>query len=116
MRHPVINIYKMKKLACISQSMSNFQFYFFILEDDTEADLAVDEEEEEIYDDYDLNHDELESNLLAMSNSLRIAANDDDFHMEDNDPIGINDVPDGDDDDASSSGDCFGSTGLFTAM
>ena len=92
----------------MSPSLSNFHLNFFLIEDDTEADLAVEEEEEEIYDDYDLNHDELESNLLAMSNSLRIAANDDDN-------IGINDVPDGDDDDASS-GDCFGSTGLFTAM
>ena len=68
-----------------------------------------------MYDDYDLTHDDLESNLLAMSNSLQIqnlnigdeCKNDDDDEIDSNDD---------DQHSGSSSGDCFGSTGLFTAM
>ena len=54
-------------------------------------------EEEEL--DYDLNEDEMENNLLAMSNSLQIL----DSHNHDPE-------------DPDDNGDCFGSTGLFTAM
>ena len=53
---------------------------------------------EEELNDYDLNEDEMENNLLAMSNSLNIL---DGGHG-----------PDPEDEN----GDCFGSTGLFTAM
>lgn len=54
-------------------------------------------------DDYDLNEDEMESNLLAMSNSLQILDNEADVDPDD-------------DDDDNGERDCFGSTGLFTAM
>ena len=72
-------------------------------------------------DDYDLTHDDLESNLLAMSNSLQIQnlniGDDEDENAlghckNDDDEIDSND----DQHSGSSSGDCFGSTGLFTAM
>lgn len=76
-------------------------------------------------DDYDLTHDDLESNLLAMSNSLQIQnlnIGDDDENAlgnalghckNDDDEIDSNDD---NQHSGSSSGDCFGSTGLFTAM
>jgi hypothetical protein len=64
-----------------------------------------------------LNHDDLESNLLAMSNSLRIAAaaqnNDATVDLDQGGGKGGRDgvaAVEGED------GDCFGSTGLFTAM
>ena len=95
----------------------NFDFFnFSLLEDDTEEDLLAAEgvEEEEVYDDYDLTHDDLESNLLAMSNSLQIQnLNIGDECKNDDDEIDSNDD---DQHSGSSSGDCFGSTGLFTAM
>ena len=52
--------------------------------------------------DYDVNEDEMENNLLAMSNSLQILDNNQDVGI-------VNEDPD-------DNGDCFGSTGLFTAM
>lgn len=54
--------------------------------------------------DYDLNQDEMESNLLAMSNSLQILDNS---TVENNHQVTVT---------SSEAGDCFGSTGLFTAM
>ena len=53
---------------------------------------------EEELNDYDLNEDEMENNLLAMSNSLNILDGGHGPEAEDE------------------NGDCFGSTGLFTAM
>ena len=44
----------------------------------------------------------MENNLLAMSNSLQILDNNQDVGI-------VNENPD-------DNGDCFGSTGLFTAM
>ena len=86
---------------------------------DTEVDLAAVDEEEE-FDDYDLNHDDLENNLLAMSNSLRIAAaaqNNDVTAVDlDQGVGGGKSGPDGGRDGDGDDGDCFGSTGLFTAM
>ena len=101
-----------------------FIFSPFSIENDTEEDLLAAEgvEEEEVYDDdYDLTHDDLESNLLAMSNSLQIQnlnIGDDDENAlghckNDDDEIDSNDD---NQHSGSSSGDCFGSTGLFTAM
>ena len=64
--------------------------------------FAEPDEEEELELNYDLNEDEMESNLLAMSNSLQI--------LETADPLGSAV------ESADASADCFGSTGLFTAM
>jgi len=68
------------------------------------------EDEEEVIDDYDLNEDEMESNLLAMSNSLQILDND-----ENNTASAATTVPSASPASVAA-GDCFGSTGLFTAM
>ena len=103
------------------------QTYFFpfslLIDDGTEEDLLAAEgiEDEEVYDDYDLAHDDLESNLLAMSNSLQIqnlniGGSNDVVECKNKDDIEIDDSNDDDQHSGSSSGDCFGSTGLFTAM
>lgn len=47
----------------------------------------------------------MESNLLAMSNSLQILDNEADVDPDDDDDV-----------DDNGERDCFGSTGLFTAM
>ena len=59
-------------------------------EDDDDEYYEDCENEEEL--DYDLNEEDMESNLLALSSSLKISNEEGD------------------------QGDCFGSTGLFTAM
>ena len=94
-----------------------------MIDDGTEEDLLAAEgiEDEEVYDDYDLAHDDLESNLLAMSNSLQIqnlniGGSNDVVECKNKDDIEIDDSNDDDQHSGSSSGDCFGSTGLFTAM
>jgi len=94
-----------------------------VIDDGTEEDLLAAEgiEDEEVYDDYDLAHDDLESNLLAMSNSLQIqnlniGGSNDVVECKNKDDIEIDDSNDDDQHSGSSSGDCFGSTGLFTAM
>ena len=103
------------------------QTYFFhfslLIDDGTEEDLLAAEgiEDEEVYDDYDLAHDDLESNLLAMSNSLQIqnlniGGSNDVVECKNKDDIEIDDSNGDDQHSGSSSGDCFGSTGLFTAM
>jgi len=80
-----------------------------------EPDIGINEleEEEEIIDDYDLNEDEMESNLLAMSNSLQILDNDENPNFQENPtpPAAPSASP-----ASVAAGDCFGSTGLFTAM
>lgn len=62
---------------------------------------SYDAAEEEF--DYDLNEEEMESNLLAMSNSLQI--------LDNIGPLNSNSSQ-----EEADNGDCFGSTGLFTAM
>ena len=97
--------------------------FSLLIDDGTEEDLLAAEgiEDEEVYDDYDLAHDDLESNLLAMSNSLQIqnlniGGSNDVVECKNKDDIEIDDSNDDDQHSGSSSGDCFGSTGLFTAM
>ena len=83
--------------------------------------LALDELEDlEEIDDYDLNEDEMESNLLAMSNSLQILDNDENINQGQATPMANPVAPPPAGPSASpasvAAGDCFGSTGLFTAM
>ena len=78
-------------------------------------DQDQDEEEEEVIDDYDLNEDEMESNLLAMSNSLQILDNDENLESSEAHGHPTNSVPSASPASVAA-GDCFGSTGLFTAM
>jgi hypothetical protein len=55
----------------------------------------------------------MESNLLAMSNSLQILDNDENPNFQENPtpPAAPSASP-----ASVAAGDCFGSTGLFTAM
>ena len=88
-----------------------------------EPDIGINELEDlEEIDDYDLNEDEMESNLLAMSNSLQILDNDENIINQGQatpmatpaaapPPAGPSASP-----ASVAAGDCFGSTGLFTAM
>ena len=90
-----------------------FRPYFFSFE----PDIGINEleDEEEIIDDYDLNEDEMESNLLAMSNSLQILDNDENLESSEAHGHPTNSVPSASPASVAA-GDCFGSTGLFTAM
>ena len=76
-------------------------------------DLEEDEEEEEYY--FDQGEQDIEDNLEAMANSLHIAATSNNSNSSGS---GDNSEPDPDPDANASggAGDCFGTTGLFTAM
>ena len=79
-------------------------------EDLPEEDLDVE------LNDYDLNEDEMESNLLAMSNSLQILDHEAGVSESDLVPDAASSASASTGSQQSGAGDCFGSTGLFTAM